>query len=77
MRKVRVPAFIGHEVTLMRRRAARRGHTTGRSVLLKPLGQTSLWDPGVFMVGAYVVCSACGQEFPCSTAPLPQCRGHK
>lgn len=77
MRRVRVPADIIVAVVLMRRRAARRGHRTGRALVLKPTGQTALWFSGSFVVQPYVVCRACGAEFPVSYAPLPWCRGHK
>ena len=77
MRKVRVPAGVEHEVALMRRRASRCGHLTGRSLVLKSLAQEDLWRQDRFLVHPYVVCSACGQEFPVCRAPLPQCRGHR
>lgn len=77
MRRVRVPALVLKQVTLMRRRASRCGHVTGRTLILKPERQMSLYNAGSFEVATFVVCRACGQEFPVCHAPLPQCRGHK
>lgn len=77
MRRVDIPVRVRKAVTLARRRAARRGHTTGRAVYLTP-SQTLPWMDGTeFAVCVRLGCTTCGVLMTLYECGTGHCRGQK
>ena len=77
MRKVEVPVRVRKAITLARRQAKRRGHTTGRAVHLVPMDRFALPYDGEFIVGVRLGCVTCGALMTLWECRLGQCRGHR
>ena len=77
MRKVDIPLRVRKAITLARRRAKRRGHTTGRAVYLMP-SEVRPWEyDAEFLVGVRLGCSRCGALLSLWESGVGQCRGHR
>jgi hypothetical protein len=77
MRKVDVPARVRKAITLARRQAKRRGHTTGRAVYLQSLRHIGWEVDGEFAVGVRLGCTTCGLLMTLNECGLGPCRGHR
>ena len=77
MRKVEVPEKVRKAITLARRQARRRGHTTGRAVYLTPSEVRPWAYDAEFQVGVRVGCTRCGLLMTLYEFRLGQCRGHR
>lgn len=75
MRRVEVPLPVQRQVNLLRRRLTRKGHKTGRSLVLMFARDFVYPNRGSFNVVVEVRCSRCGQLYRVDDANLWQCPG--
>ena len=74
MRRVEVPLNVQRQVKLLRRRLARKGQRTGRSLILSEDGRQLYQKAGTFMVLVTVKCSKCGRLWRVEDNHLDECR---
>lgn len=73
MRRVEVPLPVQRQINLLRRRLTRKGHKTGRSLVLSCASAFEYPSRGSFTVVVEVRCSRCGQLYRVDDANLWQC----